>query len=178
MTRPPGLRVRLLQPRALKGDAPASGPQLSLSPRCHERRTPGWHPPTGAMSANEDQEVSPQPDAPLPAVARCPARRAGGRSPEARTCRPARALAVTADSLARAPQLHPGRTRRGQAPPEWVGVRPCLPGPRSFQFCKPGSSHVSLKARVSLLGTRLCTWLALNLVYCLAPVCCAIPFGI
>ncbi|XP_036741686.2 RWD domain-containing protein 4-like [Manis pentadactyla] len=57
MTRTPGLRVRLLQPRALKGDTPASGPPLSLSPRCHERHPPRWRPLTRAMSASEDQEM-------------------------------------------------------------------------------------------------------------------------
>ncbi|TKC51931.1 hypothetical protein EI555_021469, partial [Monodon monoceros] len=45
------------QPKAQKRDAPALGPLPSHYFRCRERRPPGRRPVTGAMSANEDQEM-------------------------------------------------------------------------------------------------------------------------
>uniref|UniRef100_A0A8I5T4K5 RWD domain containing 4 n=2 Tax=Pongo abelii TaxID=9601 RepID=A0A8I5T4K5_PONAB len=50
---------RLCRPhsRGAKGGRPASGPLPSLSLRCCERRPLRRRPATGAMSANEDQEM-------------------------------------------------------------------------------------------------------------------------
>lgn len=92
------------QPWARNRDVSPSGPLLAPSRRGRERRPPGRRPATRAMSANEDQEVSPRAARACPRAGAVPRSVGGLLSPTPgpgetrfRTSGPARALAPGAD---------------------------------------------------------------------------------
>lgn len=130
----------LPQPKVQNGDSPASEPLLLLSLSSHERRPHGKPPATGAMSANEDQEVSPQGrkllaprrrGAPAPREGDWPSR-CTGETPhpdgQPRTC----LSPFRGQNLAGVPEIDRCPSSRVQA---WV--RLCSPSPAVFSFVDP-----------------------------------------